>query len=97
MVATAMVVAPVLVRTFPSASSVVAGLIAAFAAVIWLASGFYIVDGRAAVWRFQEATELGPRWRLLLSDPEPNSSTSLVCVPSRSVTGSERNKVLKEA
>ncbi|WP_298600512.1 FtsH protease activity modulator HflK [Zoogloea sp.] len=79
------------------------GLIAAFAAVIWLASGFYIVDAsqRGIVLqfgRFQEATEPGLRWRL----PYPIQTHELVNLTGvRTVEigyrGSERNKVLKEA
>lgn len=79
------------------------GLIAAFAAVIWLASGFYIVDAsqRGIVLqfgRFLEATEPGLRWRL----PYPVQSHELVNLTGvRTVEigyrGSERNKVLKEA
>ena len=79
------------------------GLIAAFAAVIWLASGFYIVDAsqRGVVLqfgRFQESTEPGLRWRL----PYPIQSHELVNLTGvRTVEigyrGSERNKVLKEA
>ena len=79
------------------------GLIAAFAAVIWLASGFYIVDAsqRGIVLqfgRFQEATDPGLRWRL----PYPIQSHELVNLTGvRTVEigyrGSERNKVLKEA
>lgn len=79
------------------------GLIAAFAAVVWLASGFYIVDAsqRGIVLqfgRFQEATDPGLRWRL----PYPIESHELVNLTGvRTVEigyrGSERNKVLKEA
>lgn len=79
------------------------GLVAAFAAVIWLASGFYIVDAsqRGVVLqfgRFVEATEPGLRWRL----PYPIQTHELVNLTGvRTVEigyrGSERNKVLKEA
>lgn len=79
------------------------GLIAAFAAVIWLASGFYIVDAsqRGIVLqfgRFVESTEPGLRWRL----PYPVQTHELVNLTGvRTVEigyrGSERNKVLKEA
>lgn len=79
------------------------GLIAAFAAVIWLASGFYIVDAsqRGIVLqfgRFIEATEPGLRWRM----PYPIQTHELVNLTGvRTVEigyrGSERNKVLKEA
>ncbi|MBS0346244.1 MAG: FtsH protease activity modulator HflK [Proteobacteria bacterium] len=79
------------------------GLIAAFAVVVWLASGFYIVDAsqRGIVLqfgRFQEATEPGLRWRL----PYPIQTHELVNLTGvRTVEigyrGSERNKVLKEA
>lgn len=79
------------------------GLLAALVLVIWLASGFYIVDAsqRGIVLqfgRFQEATEPGLRWRL----PYPIQSHELVNVNGvRTIEigyrGSERNKVLKEA
>lgn len=79
------------------------GLIAAFALVIWLASGFYIVDAsqRGIVLqfgRFVEATDPGLRWRL----PYPIQTHELVNLTGvRTVEigyrGSERNKVLKEA
>ncbi|MDD3353764.1 FtsH protease activity modulator HflK [Zoogloea sp.] len=79
------------------------GLLAAFAAVIWLGSGFYIVDAsqRGVVLqfgRFVEATEPGLRWRL----PYPVQSHELVNLTGvRTVEigyrGAERNKVLKEA
>ncbi|WP_079434942.1 FtsH protease activity modulator HflK [Zoogloea sp. LCSB751] len=79
------------------------GLIAAFAVVVWLASGFYIVDAsqRGIVLqfgRFQESTEPGLRWRL----PYPIQTHELVNLTGvRTVEigyrGSERNKVLKEA
>lgn len=79
------------------------GLLAAFAAVVWLASGFYIVDAsqRGIVLqfgRFVESTEPGLRWRL----PYPIQTHELVNLTGvRTVEigyrGSERNKVLKEA
>ncbi|MGE5489943.1 MAG: FtsH protease activity modulator HflK [Actinomycetota bacterium] len=79
------------------------GLLAALVVLIWLASGFYIVDQsqRGIVLQFgtfQEATEPGLRWRL----PYPIQSHELVNVGGvRTVEigyrGSERNKVLKEA
>ena len=79
------------------------GLILALAVVIWLASGFYIVDAsqRGIVLqfgRFVEATEPGLRWRL----PYPVQTHELVNQTGvRTVEigyrGSERNKVLKEA
>lgn len=79
------------------------GLLAALVLVIWLASGFYIVDAsqRGIVLqfgKFQEATEPGLRWRL----PYPIQSHELVNVTGvRTIEigyrGSERNKVLKEA
>jgi membrane protease subunit HflK len=71
--------------------------------VVWLASGFYIVDAsqRGIVLqfgRFLEATEPGLRWRL----PYPVQTHELVNLTGvRTVEigyrGSERNKVLKEA
>ena len=79
------------------------GLLAAFAAVVWLASGFYIVDAsqRGIVLqfgRFVESTDPGLRWRL----PYPIQTHELVNLTGvRTVEigyrGSERNKVLKEA
>jgi membrane protease subunit HflK len=71
--------------------------------VVWLASGFYIVDAsqRGIVLqfgRFLEATEPGLRWRV----PYPIQTHELVNLTGvRTVEigyrGSERNKVLKEA
>ena len=71
--------------------------------VVWLASGFYIVDAsqRGVVLQFGkrlETTEPGLRWRL----PYPIQSHELVNLTGvRTVEigyrGSERNKVLKEA
>lgn len=79
------------------------GLLAVLVLLIWLASGFYIVDQsqRGIVLqfgKFQEATEPGLRWRL----PYPIQSHELVNVSGvRTIEigyrGSERNKVLKEA
>ena len=79
------------------------GLLAALAVVIWLASGFYIVDAsqRGIVLQFgsyKETTEPGLRWRF----PYPIQSVDLVNLTGvRTVEigyrGSERNKVLKEA
>lgn len=79
------------------------GLLAGLAAVVWLASGFYIVDAsqRGLVLQFgsfKEATEPGLRWRL----PYPIQSHELVNLTGvRTLEigyrGSERNKVLKEA
>ena len=79
--------------------SVLIGLIA----IVWLASGFYIVDAsqRGIVLQFgsyKEATEPGLRWRL----PYPIQSHELVNLTGvRTIEigyrGSERNKVLKEA
>ncbi len=78
-------------------------LIAGLVAVIWLASGFYIVDAsqRGVVLQFgsfKEVTEPGLRWRF----PSPIQSHELVNLTGvRTVEigyrGSERNKVLKEA
>jgi len=79
------------------------GLLAGLAAVVWLASGFYIVDAsqRGLVLQFgsfKEATEPGLRWRF----PYPIQSHELVNLTGvRTIEigyrGSERNKVLKEA
>ncbi|MFZ2267130.1 MAG: FtsH protease activity modulator HflK [Azonexus sp.] len=79
------------------------GLLAALVAVVWLASGFYIVDAsqRGIVLlfgSFNETTEPGLRWRL----PYPIQSHEIVNLNGvRTVEigyrGSERNKVLKEA
>jgi membrane protease subunit HflK len=80
-----------------------AGLLVALAFVVWLASGFYIVDAsqRGIVLQFgkyKETTEPGLRWRL----PYPIQSVDLVNLTGvRTVEigyrGSERNKVLREA
>lgn len=80
-----------------------AGVLLALGLVVWLASGFYIVDAsqRGVVLRFgkyKETTESGLRWRL----PYPVESHELVNISGvRTVEvgyrGSERNKVLKEA
>ena len=79
------------------------GLLAALAIIVWLASGFYIVDAsqRGLVLQFgsyKETTEPGLRWRF----PYPIQSVDLVNLTGvRTVEigyrGSERNKVLKEA
>lgn len=79
------------------------GLLAGLVGVIWLASGFYIVDAsqRGVVLQFgsyKETTEPGLRWRL----PFPFQSHELVNLSGvRTLEigyrGSERNKVLKEA
>ncbi|MGE5470797.1 MAG: FtsH protease activity modulator HflK [Bacteroidota bacterium] len=79
------------------------GLLAALVLVLWLASGFYIVDAsqRGIVLQFgsyKEATEPGLRWRF----PYPIQSHELVNLNGvRTIEigyrGSERNKVLKEA
>ena len=78
-------------------------MLAALAVVVWLASGFYIVDAsqRGIVLQFgkyKETTDPGLRWRL----PYPIQSVDLVNLTGvRTVEigyrGSERNKVLKEA
>ena len=88
------------IRDFSAAAF---GLLAALAVVIWLASGFYIVDAsqRGIVLQFgsyKETTEPGLRWRF----PYPIQSVDLVNLTGvRTVEigyrGSERNKVLKEA
>ena len=79
------------------------GLLAVLVGVVWLASGFYIVDAsqRGLVLQFgsyHESTEPGLRWRL----PYPIQSHEIVNLNGvRTVEigyrGSERNKVLKEA
>jgi membrane protease subunit HflK len=79
------------------------GLLVALVIVVWLASGFYIVDAsqRGLVLqfgKFKEATESGLRWRL----PYPIQSHELVNISGvRTIEvgyrGSEKNKVLKEA
>jgi membrane protease subunit HflK len=79
------------------------GLLAVLVLLIWLASGFYIVDQsqRGIVLqfgKFQQSTEPGLRWRL----PYPIQSHELVNISGvRTIEigyrGSERNKVLKEA
>ncbi len=79
------------------------GLLLGLIVVVWLASGFYIVDAsqRGIVLQFgsfKESTDPGLRWRL----PYPIQSHELVNLTGvRTVEigyrGSERNKVLKEA
>jgi membrane protease subunit HflK len=79
------------------------GLLVMLVAVIWLASGFYIVDAsqRGLVLqfgKFKETTEPGLRWRL----PWPIQSNEIVNLTGvRTVEvgyrGSEKSKVLKEA
>jgi modulator of FtsH protease HflK len=78
-------------------------LIAALALVIWIASGFYIVDAsqRGIVLqfgRFKETTDPGLRWRM----PWPIQSNEVVNLSGvRTIEigyrGSEKNKVPKEA
>ncbi|MBK7677732.1 MAG: FtsH protease activity modulator HflK [Candidatus Accumulibacter sp.] len=79
------------------------GLLLVLVVVVWLASGFYIVDAsqRGLVLqfgRYKESTESGLRWRL----PYPIQAHELVNVSGvRTLEigyrGSEKNKVLKEA
>jgi len=79
------------------------GLIVAIVLLVWLGSGFYIVDAsqRGLVLqfgRYKESTESGLRWRL----PYPIQSHELVNISGvRTLEvgyrGSEKNKVLKEA
>lgn len=79
------------------------GLLLALVALVWLASGFYIVDAsqRGIVLqfgRYKETTEPGLRWRL----PYPIESHELVNLAGvRTIEvgyrGTEKNKVLKEA
>jgi membrane protease subunit HflK len=78
-------------------------LLLALVVIVWLASGFYIVDAsqRGLVLqfgRYKESTESGLRWRL----PYPIQAHELVNVSGvRTLEvgyrGSEKNKVLKEA
>jgi modulator of FtsH protease HflK len=78
-------------------------LLLSLVVVVWMASGFYIVDAsqRGLVLqfgKFKEATESGLRWRL----PYPVQSHELVNISGvRTIEigyrGSEKNKVLKEA
>ena len=79
------------------------GLLLALVVVVWLASGFYIVDASQVglvlqFGRYKESTDSGLRWRL----PYPIQSHELVNVSGvRTLEigyrGSEKNKVLKEA
>ncbi len=79
------------------------GILGALVAVIWLGSGFYIVDAsqRGLVLQFgsyRETTDPGLRWRL----PWPIQSHEVVNLSGvRTVEvgyrGTEKNKVLKEA
>jgi membrane protease subunit HflK len=79
------------------------GLLVALVLVLWLASGFYVVDAsqRGVVLqfgRYKETTEPGLRWRL----PSPIETSEVVNVTGvRTVEvgyrGSEKNKVPKEA
>ena len=79
------------------------GLLAALVAVVWLGSGFYIVDAsqRGVVLqfgRYKDTTEPGLRWRL----PWPIQSHEVVnlsAVRTKEIgyRGSEKNKVPKEA
>jgi membrane protease subunit HflK len=79
------------------------GLVAALAVLVWVASGFYIVDAgvRGVVLRFgkyAETTQPGPRWHL----PYPFESVTRVNIENvRTIEVGYRtnvkNKVLKEA
>jgi membrane protease subunit HflK len=79
------------------------GVLLAVVVLVWLGSGFYIVDAsqRGLVLqfgRYKESTESGLRWRL----PYPIQSHELVNISGvRTLEvgyrGSEKNKVLKEA
>ncbi|MFN3883733.1 MAG: FtsH protease activity modulator HflK [Rhodocyclaceae bacterium] len=79
------------------------GLLIALVVVIWLASGFYIVDASQrgvvlTLGRYSETTEPGLRWRL----PWPIQTHEIVNLTGvRTIEigyrGSEKNKVLKEA
>ncbi|MCB1967909.1 MAG: protease modulator HflK, partial [Candidatus Accumulibacter sp.] len=79
------------------------GLLLVLVVIVWLASGFYIVDAgqRGLVLqfgRYSESTDPGLRWRL----PYPIQSHELVNISGvRTLEvgyrGMEKNKVLKEA
>ncbi len=79
------------------------GLLLGLAAVVWFASGFYIVDASQrgvvlTLGKFSETTDPGLRWRL----PWPIQTHEVINVTGvRTVEigyrGSEKNKVLKEA
>jgi membrane protease subunit HflK len=79
------------------------GLLLALVAVVWLASGFYIVDASQrgvvlTLGKYSETTEPGLRWRF----PWPIQSNEVVNLTGvRTVEigyrGSEKNKVPKEA
>lgn len=79
------------------------GLLIALIAVVWLASGFYIVDASQrgvvlTLGKYSETTEPGLRWRL----PWPIQTHEVVNLTGvRTIEigyrGSEKNKVLKEA
>jgi membrane protease subunit HflK len=79
------------------------GLLVALAAVVWLASGFYIVDASQrgvvlTLGKYSETTDPGLRWRL----PWPIQTHEVVNLTGvRTIEigyrGSEKNKVLKEA
>ena len=78
-------------------------MLLALVVVVWLASGFYIVDASQVglvlqFGRYKESTDSGLRWRL----PYPIQSHELVNIAGvRTLEvgyrGTERNKVLKEA
>lgn len=79
------------------------GLLIALVVVVWLASGFYIVDASQrgvvlTLGKYSETTEPGLRWRL----PWPIQTHEIVNLTGvRTIEigyrGSEKNKVLKEA
>ncbi|MDO8959542.1 MAG: FtsH protease activity modulator HflK [Rhodocyclaceae bacterium] len=79
------------------------GLLLGLVAVVWLASGFYIVDASQrgvvlTLGKYSETTDPGLRWRL----PWPIQTNEVVNLTGvRTVEigyrGSEKNKVLKEA
>ncbi|NWG29990.1 MAG: FtsH protease activity modulator HflK [Rhodocyclaceae bacterium] len=79
------------------------GLLIALIVVVWLASGFYIVDASQrglvlTLGKYSETTEPGLRWRL----PWPIQTHEIVNLTGvRTIEigyrGSEKNKVLKEA
>ncbi|MFN4148100.1 MAG: FtsH protease activity modulator HflK [Rhodocyclaceae bacterium] len=79
------------------------GLLIALIVVVWLASGFYIVDASQrglvlTLGKYAETTEPGLRWRL----PWPIQTHEIVNLTGvRTIEigyrGSEKNKVLKEA
>jgi membrane protease subunit HflK len=80
------------------------GALVVLVLIVWLASGFYIVDAsqRGVVLtfgKFSQTTEPGLRWRSAVSHPDANEIVKLtdVRVVEVGYRGSDKNKVLKEA